>query len=559
MKKSNPVTALLTLLFLMLLLAGLWARFWAVDKAYGISGPTHIATSHDSVFLFAGGHIIGLEPSGELREVVPLQRTGLADDPIDMRILHTGELLLAGQQPAVIRICNTETWVCRAEAVDTLSRIDRQFKLLPATANGEYFLSDAQGDMLWLVRSGAGTTPLVDTRFLAGPNDLAIDASGHLWIADTDHRRLVELVPDDTGGFQPSREHGAVNQLTIGSRFYPMLLAIAPDGDIWVAQAAEFSEARADLVVYDPDDGAKIRVDLPKGAYPTDVAAAGDAVLVTDMDRFAVYRVNHVTLEVEDFGGPGLRLELEKSRSLSRHYHRLASWSMGAMVVAALLMIGALVLTTPRERRWTRHKTLPDLANAPAEVPPVRGTHWLQRSRTTERVIAWLEYVFYGALGALAIVCLAIYGLFLAAGYEGSARALGLVFLTGGLVLLALSPMVRVSARTMRRTLGTDGRRILLRLADGREIASEPGQVKYNDRVVLCRQYTALLRAGQFNSFYAADELQTWLGPLLRDAQRVGELEVIRHQWKHRDPLLMWSAGAMLVVVLLAALSSLFQ
>ena len=71
MKKSNPLAALLTLLFLALILLGLWARFWSVDKAYGISGPTHIAAGQDRVFLFAGERIFDLDGSGALQAALP--------------------------------------------------------------------------------------------------------------------------------------------------------------------------------------------------------------------------------------------------------------------------------------------------------------------------------------------------------------------------------------------------------------------------------------------------------------------------------------------------------
>ena len=43
MQMSRPLATGLTFLFLTLLLAGLAARFWASEKAYGFTGPTHIA------------------------------------------------------------------------------------------------------------------------------------------------------------------------------------------------------------------------------------------------------------------------------------------------------------------------------------------------------------------------------------------------------------------------------------------------------------------------------------------------------------------------------------
>ena len=52
------------------------------------------------------------------------------------------------------------------------------------------------------------------------------------------------------------REHSAVNDLTIGQRHYPMLIEHGPGGRWWVAQAADFSQAHSDLVIYDSDKGA---------------------------------------------------------------------------------------------------------------------------------------------------------------------------------------------------------------------------------------------------------------------------------------------------------------
>lgn len=84
-------------------------------------------------------------------------------------------------------------------------------------------------------------------------------------------------------------------------------------------------------------------------------------------------------------------------------------------------------------------------------------------------------------------------------------------------------------------------------------MAASPGKVFFNQRVVLYRNFTVPLRAGQFKSLYADGEIEKWLLPLLQTSNRVGELGIIRHQWRHRDSLLLWLI-AMMVGMLLFAL-----
>ena len=58
------------------------------------------------------------------------------------------------------------------------------------------------------------------------------------------------------------------------------------------------------------------------------------------------------------------------------------------------------------------------------------------------------------------------------------------------------------------------------------------------------------LQAGRNQALYLPDEIQTWLAPLLRHAQPLSEWGIIRHQWKHRDPVLMWPLGLIILSLL---------
>jgi hypothetical protein len=228
MHKSRPLASGLAFLFLALLLAGLAARFWASDKAYGFTGPTHIAAGEQHVYLFASGDIYRLTHAGELLSVSPPGLTGLKDDPIDLRVSPDGQLLIAEQRPALIRLCDVDSWNCRPIGAGAQAVIERQFKVLAGASPNELLLTDARGDTLWrLPGDGGEPQKLLAVGTLAGPNDIAFDAGGNLWIADTDHRKIVELLPSGNGDYQAGREHSAMNPLTVGERRHVSICRMA--------------------------------------------------------------------------------------------------------------------------------------------------------------------------------------------------------------------------------------------------------------------------------------------------------------------------------------------
>jgi len=563
-QKRKPLATGLAILFLALMLLGLAARFWASDKAYQFTGPTHIAAGATGVLLFAAGDIYRLSHAGELLSVSPPGVTGLEDDPIDLRVLPDGQLLIAEQRPASIRLCDVESWTCRPIGAAAEPLIKRQFKVLAGTLPGELLLTDARGDTLWSLNDGGGEPrKLVEDGTLAGPNDMAFDAAGNLWIADTDHRKIVEFLPTGDGAYLPGRQHSAINELTVGERFYPMMLARTMDGRWWVTQGAEFSKPHSDLLVYDAEEGVQAIVDLPRGAYATDIVALEESVLVTDLERFTVYQVQIGTLEVGEFGDQEFRRRLAQIQDQRQYYDRLGHWSLAALVLFAALMILAAILATPAKRRWTQSPVLFDPANAAGEVPPVSGIHWLEREPKVDRSLKLLEHLGFALFILMTAGALGLYlWVRIQAGSNPGAELvskldqLGIILLFGGLVAVITIPVIRLATRALKRKLGTDGKRLYIRLEDGRELAVDPARLAYTGRAILYRQYTLPLQAGKQQRLYAPGEVDTWLAPLLRDARKLTAMEVMKHQWKHRDSQAGWLliAGIAVGAILMALL-----
>ena len=529
------------------------------------SGPTHLAAAAGQIYLFAGDEIFHLSFEGELLGKYAGEITGLQDDPIDLQLSTDGRLLIAEQQPARIRSCDPVAWECLDITASLSDQLERQFKILLMEPQHRLLVTDARGDALWGVnKPGEETQRLVDKDLLAGPNDLAFDDKGHLWVADTDNRRIIELLPAADGTFEPGRQHSAMNQLTVDKRFYPMMLAPAQDGKWWVTQAAEFSDRYADLVVYDPDEGAIKRIELPGSVFATDIAAAGADMLITDLEQFRVYRVDSATHQVSNFGDENFTAQMNALKAQQERYMRLSGLAMAGVLIFGILMVVAAVLATPRHKRWTRPPELFDPQAVAETVPPVNGVHWLQRNPALERSLKWLDVTTFVVVIVLIAGGLGLYGwMLMQAGADPGEDLktrldeLGLMLLVGGLVLAGTVPLLRYATRGLKHRLGSDGRQLYIQLNDGRELVVPPTELAYTHQAILYRQHSLPVQTGKRQSIYLDGEVETWLAPLLLQAERLSPLQALRYQLRHSDALLMWSIAAGVVIGLLMILVSL--
>lgn len=127
------------------------------------------------------------------------------------------------------------------------------------------------------------------------------------------------------------------------------------------------------------------------------------------------------------------------------------------------------------------------------------------------------------------------------------------------LLLVCLTRIVFISVvapllSTMKIQLGTDGKHFRIRLADSRELMINPADIANTDRPIYYRQNVLPLRGGNHQKLYEDGEIETWIAPLLRNAQKITEWQGLKHRWEHQNAQLIWPllgglAGAFLCVV----------
>jgi hypothetical protein len=192
--------------------------------------------------------------------------------------------------------------------------------------------------------------------------------------------------------------------------------------------------------------------------------------------------------------------------------------------------------------------------------------HWLERRRNLDRALRWLEILTFAFVAGVLLGGLLIFGWLQGqvgqtpdSVLAGQVRLVGLMMLTAAPFLLMVFPIVRATTRALRRQVGTDGTSLYLRFNDGRQLKLSPPRVGYTGRAILHDRYSFPLRNHKNRGFYADGEVETWLEPLLGQSTKLTYLEGLRHQWKHRDSLLIWPVAGVVAAFALLMLIGLLQ
>jgi sugar lactone lactonase YvrE len=558
MNKYRPAGVVLALLFMLLFLGALGLRIWASGRSAETVGPNHIAAGADRVYVHVNGALFVLSAQGKLLQRENLAAMGQDGSVIDLRVLRDGRLLIVRQRPAAIDLCDPAGWQCTEVGQGALTNMRAQIKVVADEPSGRLFITDFAANRIWMLPlDGGESQPLTSEGVLRYPNDIAMDANGRLWIADSGHHRLVALERQADGTWVETRSLDARNRLTRDGRDWPMMLSMGSDGNWWVTQPTSHG-GNGDLLVYHPENGVLSRMEIPGDSHPTDVAGLGAAMLVADMDKFKIYRVDVDSHAVSEFGDTAFRAVMREAAARKTGYQALVDQSLIGMIAAGVLMLVAAFWASPQGRRFTPVHRAPPLAASAAALPTLKEIHWLKRNPGTERMLRWTKpVVFIIAVVVTAAMGWAYFALFGASGASGMTpeklkklEEFKSMLLLTLFIDLALPAMVIVAMRNFNHRIGTDGYRLFVKLADGRQISLAPEQLVYGTRQIVYQGYIFPVQTGKGQLLYDNGEIETYLGPLLSRAKKLGPWEIFRYQLAHREPTTMISL--VFVIMLLA-------
>lgn len=564
-KSIRAIGTALTALFLLFFLGALGLRFWASGKASDLVGPDHIAAGNDKVFVHVNGELFVLSAAGEFfeRKRTPALIDG--ESLIDMRVLQDGRLLLARRKPGGFFLCDPDSWDCSEVGKTVAAKLRDQHKVVVDEEASQLLIADFLGSRVWMQPLAGGEPTVLNAGDVRWPNDIALDAAGRVWIADSGNYRLTMLEKNSSGEWALKRSLDARHAFVGKKQDWPMMLVTATDGNWWVAQPSRGGEI-ADVIIYHPEKGAVARVELPPGAYPTDLVPLGDAVLVTDRKSFQVYQVDVASKKVAVFGDAKFRDILERPGKQRARYEAMSHYAMIALIAFAVLMILSAFLAGKKGERFTKVETAAPLRASAVAAPVLHQVYWLRRNPKTERFLRWIAPFGYVA----PVVLLGMMGFmyfFVLNGADDGAKPERLqrieefkqmmwvaLVLFGGLPFL-----VKMGFRSMRHRLGTDGRQLFVKLVDGPQIVIAPEQLVYDARRILYKDYVFPIGTGHRQPLYEKDQVETFIAPLLSRATKLDGFAMFRYQLAHRERMLMASMAFLVLLVAAIVITGAWQ
>lgn len=389
--EGNTWQNVLAALFVGLIIAGAGARLWALNEAYRIALPDHVAANSRGVCVHADKKLYFLSPEGRTERNVSLSSFGLGREPADLELLEDGSLLIGDLDKKTILRCPDGNPPCRAAGPPINYQIADNFKFLADEKRGLVFIADTNNHRIIVQDlNGAHYRNIEGLTRIDYPNDMALDEEGLLWVSNTFHERLLCFKVEGDKATETGKAISlnplasgvtAIGQALLGAKdrrqtlqdllaaqkdienlkkdlpsaaqdmlhARPMALAWGADGNVWVA-ASDPIGASGGVRVFGPD-GKQVRsIHLDRGAIPEDVVRLGDRLLIADPGLFRIFAAQSYSGNIFPFGDETFQRALTEARGRLELYEAIGKWSK-LLLWAVGIATAALLLIILRTRR----------------------------------------------------------------------------------------------------------------------------------------------------------------------------------------------------------------
>ncbi len=327
--------------------------YWADERERGIVGPTVVKAGRDgSVFVVSHGTLWVLDREGGLSSSLPLAGCGVTGPVPDILPLPDGDVLIAERGRGLIHRCRLSGPVCvpfTAEAES--SGLLGSFELAADGDGSHVYVAHTSRHALYLFDRDGHRLATSDAegqyRF---PHRPQVDADGALYVADTNHHRLLAVHREPQQFGNVVRSFSTETSLARAGRTYPIAHRRLPDGTWWVVIGDNRLQF-GDIVAFDDAGKPLRRLELPDGASPTSLEVVGERVLAADPVNMRIHTLTLGGQPSGDFGGAPFRSELERVRHLKSVYRNLRYGAWAALLALLMTLVAVRLGAVPRTRR----------------------------------------------------------------------------------------------------------------------------------------------------------------------------------------------------------------
>ncbi|MCP8900787.1 hypothetical protein [Gilvimarinus xylanilyticus] len=422
----------------------------------------------------------------------------------------------------------------------------RSFRLVIDSATDVIYLADTSDHSVYKL-SGDGEVLASRREGFKFPNQLLL-RDGALWLADTNHHRVVVL-DTHAEGFARERSH---RKVTLDHKYrWPLQLATAPQG-LWVL-VGDSSVANARLAFIDRDN------DVTQPLAPEVLRSAGlndplaikywlGALWINDFTQPKLRRVNPTTGDVQTIDSPRLQSLEQAYTRKANHYRHLEALAIGLFVLVIVGgVIAAWVLEKEQTRQVIRSAGRGTAFSVDGEMTPTGTRDILWLSSALKPWHHWLAKIIWLMWALILLVLLGLY-------FSVEEASASILQLGAGMAIflgIVCGAVQRLFGFLSASRLGVIGESLVLVDGRGQRTIASGAELAYSPHFIFADHVAVVLGNPQMR-FFTEIELKKWVYPRLRQAQKLSAWQPTQYLWRLRHPQIVYSA------VLLAAVLGLY-
>ena len=548
----NPLVAVLVIAVALLFIGFI---FNANQRSAQTPRPGLMATHPDGgVALLVGNELFKLNPKNHDETVYHLDQWGIQSTIGGFAFFRNGDLLL---QPRTLDAGVAEklsTYLRRqndnyAPATDspllrctpdagsctifskTLPRFNRTFRPIVDWRTDSVYIADTSRHRL-IKLDGSGNQLAVKSGFKF-PNQLRFVGT-ELWLADTNHNRVVRISDDNESFGKVLAEH----RMSFGALKWPSDI-LWTGGEWWVLV---MNNDMRDGRIFRFDDTWKRlgKLPLPRSPDPLAMQPFGNDAIVDDADRFAVYYFNPRGERLADKPYPQLQSTLAKQAAEYRRtkWQVTGLWSVFALLIVAGIVYGfRQIPKTGLEPIAVNNGHLPapgEIPDSGIEVKPVAAIRWAAPAMA--------------ALLLLQLVATALLSL----QHKGQGPTPVALLSSLLLLTLALSAIIYPLFRFSRYRLHFYPEHLVFTDYNGFRHQQPYSEILWSEGSFRIGSHVLPFPYNGRGKIFPSGTMKKLLVPRLSGERHINKWTMFRHQWQSPDGLLK-SIAAMLCLMGLAA------
>lgn len=551
-RSVNPLVAACIILCALLVVG---FKFWADGKTQALPRPSLLQPHPDGgVVVQAGLSLYHVSPSQLLTEALDLAQFNIRETMGDFAFFANGDLLIRtdttrrgvaenlqtlarsteneiapGVETNHLSRCSLATRRCEAFS-DDLPSFTRTFRLFIDWTDDSVYVADTSRHRIFkLDASGKLLQQKGGFKF---PNQLRVQ-DGKLWLADTNHNRIVALSPEDSGF---GNEHSS-HPTKIGDSGWRWPIAFVKVGTQWWTNVAGANLTDGRVLIYDDAWKFVKEIDLPPNSDPVGLELLGKDILISDRENIRVYRYSQQGDRLTDLAAEDLANVLARSREESQRYRseEFLAFGAGIVVLIALFFYAFVRGKEPHDKLLKKDRPSEIGLESPGSSANHIPTEGIQFSANRTMKLA-VKGLWLSAIAALGIAL-----------YSGITLGHHFPSLLLALLPISLLPILIAASRLANLKLVLYPDRVVMFGHDQQKREEIHTKIRWTERFVMIQDYVVPLKSRSADEVFVG--FTEHLFPLLNDGCRISPTEILKHHWKSPEGILKSSATSLLALL----------